>query len=617
MGNILEIIIKAQDMASDVIDGVKDSASEAGSFMENNWGKVTAVTAAAGAAAEGFARSQADTNAIIEKASIVTGESAEATRDMIDGLSSWGFGADEVAAGMDELIKRGINTKEGFEAVLPVADAFADATGSTVPDAIKQMDSALSALGIPLEEAADHVDTFTLLSQQSTVPVEQFERQIGKVGPQLQEMGLGLDETAAFLLALEGKGLSGRNALREFASAADLADGDLEAMKEELGLTDAEIAEYTTVVEGAEGMTEKFGEANEGQMTIMEKANVVMQNALTQYGGLAQMAGMLAPALMAIGPIMGIASKAGTALTAVTGGLSKAMTFLAANPIVLIIAAIAALVAAIIWLYNNNETFRNFVIKVWQGIQKVFEAVWKAIQVAIEFAWNSVIKPIWNAIKKGIDVLISAIKIYLSVWKTVFSAVGTAVKWAWENVISPAWEALKKGLDLVKDGIKVFKEAWSRAWDAIKQAVRGPANGIIGFINTILTGIERLINAIGGAINKIPSFTVPGWVPGIGGKTFKLPTIPTISIPRIPSLASGGIAMATPGGFLARIAEGGRSERIQPIGGPNDPMVDMVKLLQELIRAVREARTLSVDGRELASAIGGPFVDEVRARTGL
>jgi len=46
-------------------------------------------------------------------------------------------------------------------------------------------------------------------------------------------------------------------------------------------------------------------------------------------------------------------------------------------------------------------------------------------------------------------------------------------------------------------------------------------------------------------------------------------------------------------------------------------MVQVVMLLKELIKAVRESRSLSVDGRELASALGGPFVEEIRARTGL
>lgn len=49
------------------------------------------------------------------------------------------------------------------------------------------------------------------------------------------------------------------------------------------------------------------------------------------------------------------------------------------NPITVIIAAIAALVAAFIYLWNTSEDFRNFWIGLWEGIKTVFETVWNAI----------------------------------------------------------------------------------------------------------------------------------------------------------------------------------------------------------------------------------------------
>ena len=48
---------------------------------------------------------------------------------------------------------------------------------------------------------------------------------------------------------------------------------------------------------------------------------------------------------------------------------------LAANPIILIIAAIAALVAAFIYLWNNCEEFRQFWIDLWENIKAVVSAV--------------------------------------------------------------------------------------------------------------------------------------------------------------------------------------------------------------------------------------------------
>lgn len=54
------------------------------------------------------------------------------------------------------------------------------------------------------------------------------------------------------------------------------------------------------------------------------------------------------------------------------------MTF-AVNPIVLIVAAIAALVVGFIYLWNTSEGFRNFWIGLWENIKSAFETAWNAI----------------------------------------------------------------------------------------------------------------------------------------------------------------------------------------------------------------------------------------------
>ena len=48
----------------------------------------------------------------------------------------------------------------------------------------------------------------------------------------------------------------------------------------------------------------------------------------------------------------------------------KLNLILRANPVLLIAAAIAALVAGFIYLWNTSEEFRNFWIGLWEGIKK-------------------------------------------------------------------------------------------------------------------------------------------------------------------------------------------------------------------------------------------------------
>lgn len=81
-----------------------------------------------------------------------------------------------------------------------------------------------------------------------------------------------------------------------------------------------------------------------------------------------------------------------------------------ANPIVLIITAIVALVAAVIYAYKNWGWFRTAV-----------QVTWAAIQTAALWAWNNVLKPIFDA------------------FKVALLAVGTAASWLWTNVLSPVF----------------------------------------------------------------------------------------------------------------------------------------------------------------------------------
>ena len=66
--------------------------------------------------------------------------------------------------------------------------------------------------------------------------------------------------------------------------------------------------------------------------------------------------------------------------------------------------------------------------------------------------------------------------------------------------------------------------------------------------------VSRLVaalNAVVRAANKL-SFTVPEWVPGIGGKKFGV-NLPTVSAPQIPYLAKGAVLPAGKP-FLAVVA---------------------------------------------------------------
>lgn len=109
------------------------------------------------------------------------------------------------------------------------------------------------------------------------------------------------------------------------------------------------------------------------------------------------------------------------------------------------------------------------------------------------------------------------------------------------------WDAIKLLLDGVIDFIRgVFTGNWQRAWTGVKEIFASAFKGLDALVRPILNGIIALVNGVIGGLNTLISglnrvqFSVPSWVPSLGGKSFGI-NIPSIS--KIPYLAQGGVLL--------------------------------------------------------------------------
>lgn len=197
-----------------------------------------------------------------------------------------------------------------------------------------------------------------------------------------------------------------------------------------------------------------------------------------------------------------------TALGAIKTAISTTISFIIANPIVLIIAAIVALVALIATKGDEIQAALKKVTSFLTGIfTKDWTEVFGPVLGNILNGFSKAFGDIWNGIQEILNGVIDVIR-------GVFTG-------DWER----AWEGVKS----------IFKGIW----DSLVGIVKAPINIIIGFINGMLEGIEKAVNKIIDVLNKL-SFDVPDWVPLIGGKTFGF-NLKTITISKIPQLADGGV----------------------------------------------------------------------------
>lgn len=263
-----------------------------------------------------------------------------------------------------------------------------------------------------------------------------------------------------------------------------------------------------------------------------------------------------------------------------------------ANPIMLAVLAIGALVAAVVIAYRNSETFRNIVQAAWEGIKTAISAVaswftgtaWPAIKgvftaianVAI-WLWQSVITPAFNAIKTVIGVWWTGVQAYFNVAMTAIRSLASVVMWLWNNVISPAFsaigsiisaawsgvimpvfDALRTGVGAVGNAVKwVWENVIKPAWDALGTGIKWVWENVIQVaFNALKTGIEgvgsffsKIADGIGTAWGKIkeaaavPIRFVVGtvWNKGIRAVWDKLDNF--LPIPKAPPESSIGFAV--------------------------------------------------------------------------
>ena len=87
-----------------------------------------------------------------------------------------------------------------------------------------------------------------------------------------------------------------------------------------------------------------------------------------------------------------------------------------------------------------------------------------------------------------------------------------------------------------------FTKNWKESFFHLKNPVEGAINSIIGFLNKMLSSLGSALNGVINAANKL-KFTVPDWVPGIGGKSYGF-SFKNVTVPQIPYLAKGAVLPA-------------------------------------------------------------------------
>ena len=364
---------------------------------------------------------------------------------------------------------------------------------------------------------------------------------------------------------------------------------------------------------------------------VAESLGAVMGFIADNFGILAAIGGIIAGIAAAIGLYNTVAAvKAAMAALEVTTvwGLVTAYAAQAAAmiaalaPYLLIVAAIAALVAGFLWLWDNCEGFRIFWIGLWENLKQLFSNFVDSLKPLIDAivgtfkeAWE-IIKIVWDVVKPYFEGIWGAIK---AIFSAVSSVLGGYFKAAWDNIkviwgvatsyFTTIWNTIKGIFSVVKNVLSGnFRGAWEAIkgifsswgsffmglWDAIKrifgnvaQAIGGAISGTVkGAVNAVLSTAAGIINGFISAIN----FAI-GIINGIPGVEIK-----KLSKLDVPKMAKGGIVDSA---TLAVIGEQGK-EAVVPLENNTEWMDKLATMLNERMGGGGAPIVLTVDGKVFA-----------------
>lgn len=457
-------------------------------------------------------------------------------------MNAYGLSADEVTKVSDVLIQTqnlGKTTVDELASSMGKVIPTAKANGVSIEN-LASMYAVMTANGIATAETTTYMNSMlNELGKQGTSAADAFAKgteHIKKGGLTMKEaMDMGWELTDVLSILDEQAAESGTSIANMFGSAeagkaanvlwdnAGKVNDVVQQMGESAGATDEAFGKLDT-------RSYKIGKSiNQVKNTAIELGQVLMERLAPILDSLSEWIGRVtewfsgldeetqstiitigllvaaaAPILMIIGNIVGgignlmvVLSQIGPIVMGIGTVFSSVFTFISANPIVLILAAIAGLVAAIA---IKGDEIQGILQKVDDFVQNIFAKDWTEV-------FGPVLGNILNAFSANLK----------NIWDSIMLAMNGVIDFI-RGVFTGDWERAWKGL----------KEIFGGIVGSLVAVMKAPLNGIIALVNGMIDGINWVIRKV----NSL-SFTNPFSGEKVGFHFGE--------IGKVPYLAKGGV----------------------------------------------------------------------------
>lgn len=489
---------------------------------------------AMGAAGLAVVQSTKKINAQLGVTALGLGVTVKEMRELTLATTNVTFPIDEVTKTFDLLTRAGVKDQRVLKDVATAFDTLGDAIGMPASMVTEKLIPTMKTFNLTAEEVAGKTDAMTYLFRNTTVSLDDFNRMVGYVTPDLVKMGLTTEDMIAILADLEDQGYSGEVMTREFRKAVTRATKEQIPLNEALGISEKKIDAYKEELKGATGLTQEYADAANEQFTLMDELKQKWGELTLKASGFLEPLEPILSGMTALGPLMMIMStSAGTA--AIKWGLHTAALVahkvallasavaikvvtaaqwlwnaaMAANPIGLIILGIAALIAAGWAIYKNWDVIVGFFKEHWDRILAIlFPAV--GIPILIARNWGEIVEAVRGILDRVVGV-------FSGIWET-------ARKWG-VNLVKGLWAGISSLSSWIRGKVSGFAKG---IWASIKSGLGNlwpfsPSEAGVdigkGLTEGIELGVKRALGNVRLAMRDIAAevaIGARGESPGVG-----------------------------------------------------------------------------------------------------
>lgn len=318
------------------------------------------------------------------------------------------------------------------------------------------------------------------------------------------------------------------------AASDSFAVKSQEAMRELQGSIEPLGQPLLNIATGVAGAVRSFSEwfagiGEGGQTAVLAIATIVAA---------------IGPVLSTVGTIISVVPQIGAAFSAVGKAGTAALGLIAAHPV---IAAIAAIIAAVVLLWNNCEEFRDAVTAVWDAVCAAFQvavgvagevaesigAFFSGLGATLAGVWDGICNVVQVAVMLLAEILNLAIETLLIPWNFVWENFGGVLTAAWDLICGAVGTYIQYVSDVISAALEVIQGVWdavwgavsstaSSVWDAITSAKGAAIDAISSTISAVLSAIQAVWDSVWGVVSTTASnvwngisSTISGIVNGI------------------------------------------------------------------------------------------------------